>query len=81
MNPAYCADCRGLGEVEKPDYLIDRFLRASYAGRCAVDREHLIAVGDNIGVVVLDNESGRPPFEKVGYGCEECTRAIADGTL
>lgn len=79
MDPEFCADCRGLGAVADPleGLLIERFLQsAKYPGTCAVDPKHTWEVGDPIGLAVEDNESGRPPFTKVGWVCHSCRTGI-----
>lgn len=80
MDPAFCADCRGLKEPSPTEgLLIDYFLIARFPGRCAVDPSHAIAAGDDIGKAVEDNEKGAPPFKEVGYVCTDCREKISRG--
>jgi hypothetical protein len=79
MTPAFCADCRGLGQVADPleDLLIERFMNsAKYAGKCSVDPSHTWEPGDQIGLAVYDNERGRPPFKSLGWVCHACRTGI-----
>lgn len=74
-----CADCKGLPSlVERPEYLVDRFVTARYNGRCVLDRSHRISKGDLVGILVEDNDEGKPPFTAVGTGCTDCTDDIAN---
>lgn len=76
-----CADCRGLAEPDPLDgLLVDRFLTARFPGTCFISDYHPIRVGDHIGVLVEDNETGRPPFRRLGYGCEGCVTKLKGGS-
>lgn len=88
MNPAFCADCRGLGGALEATLdpfdglLIDRFYRAAqHEQKCQMSfnglQHHLIEVGEPFAMAVHDNESGRPPFKRLGYVCADCTDRIA----
>lgn len=84
MTPKFCADCRGLEATIDPfeGLLIEQFYRAAqHEQACAMSfnglERHLIEVGAPFARAVHDNTSGRPPFKKLGYVCEKCTKRIA----
>jgi len=72
-----CAHCTGAEETNPFEgLLIDRFFSFSkYVSRCALDPTHTIAVGDDIGLAVQDNERGTN-FARVGWVCSACVEGI-----
>lgn len=76
LYPAHCAckDHRGGSHPAIDGLLIDQFRTARYNALCKVDDTHVIRAGDPIGFAVVEAE--RPPFEPVGWVCEDCVNAI-----
>lgn len=73
-EPCPIVDARGIVEsrpLTTGDVLIERFFRAQYNGRCALDKDHAIQVGDDVGRAVQAGGSCT-----VGTVCTECVNEI-----
>ena len=67
LPQSMCAHCRGLDdEVSTSGLRVDRFVTASYPGRCAADPDHVIDVGTTIGHAIDDEGNA------VGWICGVC---------
>lgn len=76
--PGQCSLCQGLEEPNPYEgVLIERFYQsAKYRATCALFSEHIIHEGSQFALAVHDNAEGRPPFDRIGYVCNRCTRKV-----